>query len=74
MLDGMPLVLGIIGLASTVGAGWLGWTLIQTHTMSACDRRDRPDAAEDPTEVDDFDELPTPPPQYAKSRHIPLHH
>lgn len=26
-----PLVLGILGVASTLVAGWLGWTLTQTH-------------------------------------------
>jgi uncharacterized membrane protein len=26
-----PLVLGILGLAATVTAGWLGWTLVQTY-------------------------------------------
>jgi uncharacterized membrane protein len=26
-----PLVLGVLGLASTMIAGWLGWTLVQTH-------------------------------------------
>jgi uncharacterized membrane protein len=26
-----PLVLGILGLCSTLVAGWLGWTLVQTH-------------------------------------------
>jgi uncharacterized membrane protein len=26
-----PLVLGILGVLSTTVAGWLGWTLVQTH-------------------------------------------
>jgi uncharacterized membrane protein len=26
-----PLVLGILGILSTLTAGWLGWTLVQTH-------------------------------------------
>lgn len=26
-----PLVLGILGVLSTMIAGWLGWTLVQTH-------------------------------------------
>lgn len=26
-----PIVLGVLGLVSTVTAGWLGWTLVQTH-------------------------------------------
>jgi uncharacterized membrane protein len=26
-----PIVLGILGLLSTVTAGWLGWTLVQTY-------------------------------------------
>jgi uncharacterized membrane protein len=26
-----PLVLSLIGIVSTLAAGWLGWTLVQTH-------------------------------------------
>jgi uncharacterized membrane protein len=32
-----PLVLGVVGLASTVTAGWLGWTLVQTHHVGVQD-------------------------------------
>ena len=72
--DGTPLVLGIIGLASTMAAGWLGWTLVQKHHVGV-----RPTeylhANEELDEIDDLDELPTPPPMYpSKPRHIPIRH
>ncbi|HUJ58121.1 MAG TPA: DUF2231 domain-containing protein [Kofleriaceae bacterium] len=71
-----PLVLGLIGIGCTLVAGWLGWTLVQTHhvgikptTLTAKPMV----AAED---IDDLDELelpmstttPAEPPRY------PLHH
>lgn len=31
LADGAPLVLSILGVLSTVAAGWFGWTLTQTH-------------------------------------------
>jgi uncharacterized membrane protein len=33
-----PLVLGIIGVFSLLGAGWFGWTLVQTHHVGVVDR------------------------------------
>ncbi len=55
-----PLVLGLIGCASTVVAGALGWTLVQTHHVGV-----KPTMhggyARSPAEVDDLDELVAPP-------------
>jgi len=51
-----PLVLSILGVLSTVTAGWLGWTLVQTHHVGVHPSRyDRAGVA--PDEVDDLDEL-----------------
>ena len=70
--DGAPLVLGLIGVASTLAAGALGWTLVQTHHVGV-----KPTTHEghtrSPEEVDDLDELIVPPgspigPAY------PMHH
>ncbi len=50
-----PLVLGIVGLLSTLTAGMLGWTLVQTHHVGI-----RPTvygSHRDPSVVDDLDEL-----------------
>jgi len=51
-----PLVLGIVGLLSTLTAGMLGWTLVQTHHVGI-----RPTVygsqQRDPSVVDDLDEL-----------------
>lgn len=54
-----PLVLSILGLLSTGAAGWLGWTLVQTHHVGV--RPTRYDTiARSPEEVDDLDELEQP--------------
>jgi len=53
-----PLVLGIIGLASTVVAGALGWTLVQTHHVGV--RPTEFGVARAPDEIDDLDELVVP--------------
>ncbi|HSD89972.1 MAG TPA: DUF2231 domain-containing protein [Kofleriaceae bacterium] len=51
-----PLVLSILGVLSTVTAGWLGWTLVQTHHVGVHPSRyDR--AGISPDQVDDLDEL-----------------
>lgn len=50
-----PLVIGIVGLLSTITAGMLGWTLVQTHHVGV-----RPTvygSQRDPSVVDDLDEL-----------------
>jgi len=33
-----PLVLSIIGTLSLLGAGWFGWTMVQTHHVGVLDR------------------------------------
>jgi uncharacterized membrane protein len=33
-----PLVLSILGALSLLGAGWFGWTLVQTHHVGVIDR------------------------------------
>lgn len=33
-----PLALSILGVLSTLAAGWLGWTLVQTHHVGVKDR------------------------------------
>lgn len=50
-----PLVLSIIGLASTMVAGALGWTLVQTHHVGV--RPTQHGVMRAPDEVDDLDEL-----------------
>ncbi len=68
-----PLVLGIIGLLSTMTAGALGWTLVQTHHVGV-----KPTAhvatGRAPAEVDDLDELQIPPVTApVPEQHIPFH-
>ena len=55
-----PLVLSIIGLASTMVAGALGWTLVQTHHVGI--RPTQHGLARSPEEIDDLDELVQEPP------------
>jgi uncharacterized membrane protein len=52
-----PLVLSIIGLGSTMVAGALGWTLVQTHHVGV---RPTQYTARAPEEIDDLDELVAP--------------
>jgi uncharacterized membrane protein len=52
-----PLVLSIIGLGSTMVAGALGWTLVQTHHVGI---RPTQYTARPPEEIDDLDELVSP--------------
>jgi len=53
--DAAPLVLGIVGLASTGIAGALGWTLVQTHHVGV--KPTERHGVRLPEEVDDLDEL-----------------
>lgn len=62
-----PLVLGIIGLLSTVTAGALGWTLVQTHHVGV--RPTTHVTVRPAEEVDDLDELVVPP----TGRHVEIH-
>ena len=58
---GGPLVLSVLGILSTVTAGWLGWTLVQTHHVGVKPTRfDR--AGVDIDDLDDLDEIPAPEP------------
>ncbi|MDB4954731.1 MAG: Rieske (2Fe-2S) oxidoreductase [Myxococcales bacterium] len=50
-----PIVLGLIGLASTAIAGYLGWTLVQTHHVGVAPTRQHVHGSID--EVDDLDEI-----------------
>ena len=55
-----PLVLTIIGVASTAVAGALGWTMVQTHHVGIKPTRfDRVGVA--PEDLDDLDEIPDQP-------------
>ncbi|HTL35071.1 MAG TPA: DUF2231 domain-containing protein [Kofleriaceae bacterium] len=64
-----PLVLALAGIASTLVAGWLGWTMVQTHHVGIKPTRfDRVGVA--PEDLDDLDEIPDqpePPPATAGS-------
>lgn len=53
--DTAPLVLGVVGLLSTITAGMLGWTLVQTHHVGI--RPTRQGGLRRADEVDDLDEL-----------------
>jgi uncharacterized membrane protein len=50
-----PLVLGIVGLLSTMVAGALGWTLVQTHHVGI--KPTQRDIARPLDDIDDLDEL-----------------
>lgn len=51
-----PLVLSLLGVLSTMTAGWLGWNLVQTHHVGVHPSRyDR--GYVNPASVDDLDEL-----------------
>ncbi|HTR51978.1 MAG TPA: DUF2231 domain-containing protein [Kofleriaceae bacterium] len=67
-----PFVLAVLGCAATVCAGWLGWTMVQTHHVGV-----RPTthafAPEDLDRVDDLDEL-VPPVAPRAPTDIPLSH
>ncbi len=58
--DATPLVLGLIGVASTLAAGWLGWTMVQTHHVGVKPTTHM-NYAHGPEDVDDLDELVTMP-------------
>ena len=56
--DTAPLVLGIVGLLSTITAGMLGWALVQTHHVGI--RPTRQGSVRPVEEIDDLDELIVP--------------
>jgi len=67
-----PFVLSVLGCAATVCAGWLGWTMVQTHHVGV-----RPTthgvAPDELDHVDDLDEL-VPPVAPRAPTDIPLRH
>lgn len=71
--DAAPIAFGILGLLSTVTAGWLGWTLVQTHHVGV--KPSQHVASGLPREdVEDLDELVMPPPTTVSVRHIEVQH
>ena len=69
--DTGPLVLAIIGCASTVIAGALGWTMVQTHHVGV--KPTEYHGLRTPEEVDDLDELIVPASGQPNAG-FPLHH
>ncbi|HEY5939081.1 MAG TPA: DUF2231 domain-containing protein [Kofleriaceae bacterium] len=55
----VPLVLSIVGVLSLLVAGWLGWTMVQTHHVGV-----KPSfrAARSVPASEDYDDVVTPPP------------
>ena len=55
----VPLVLAIVGVLALLAAGWLGWTMVQTHHVGV-----KPSfrAARPVAPSDDYDDVVTPPP------------
>jgi uncharacterized membrane protein len=52
-----PLLLSVLGVLSTLVAGWLGWAMVQTHHVGIKPTRfDRVGVA--PEDLDDLDEIP----------------
>lgn len=55
-----PIILSVLGALSTVVAGYLGWTMVQTHHVGVKPTRfDRVGVA--PEDLDDLDEIPDQP-------------
>lgn len=68
-----PLVLSLCGVAITIGAGWFGWMMVQTHHVGVkpTTRTTSPGAIET---VDDLDEMIIPPtPTVVHDGEIPFH-
>jgi uncharacterized membrane protein len=55
LANAAPLILSILGLCSTLAAGWLGWTLVQTHHVGV--KPTERAVARPVHEIDDLDEL-----------------
>lgn len=62
---GLPLLLSVVGAASTVLAGWFGWALVQTHHVGIKPTRHTAASTATPEVVDDLDEMIMPPGTYA---------
>jgi len=74
VMFGAPLVLSLIGCALTVGAGWLGWKMVQTHHVGVKPTL-HTGRGETYEEIDDLDELVLPPGTYRTTeRGTPMHH
>ncbi|HEY3801032.1 MAG TPA: DUF2231 domain-containing protein [Kofleriaceae bacterium] len=68
---GAPLVLSLCGVAATVGAGALGWTLVQTHHVGVTPTEE-PIADRPAAQVADLDAIFPPVPRTRDTLH--LHH
>jgi uncharacterized membrane protein len=66
-----PLALSILGVLSTVAAGWLGWTMVQTHHVGV--KPARSDRADRDVDVDDLDK-PRMPASYNEVYRTTLRH
>jgi uncharacterized membrane protein len=69
-----PLTLGVLGALSTTVAGYLGWTMVQTHHVGI---KPTQLAVRDREDVDDLDELPEArewPRNYAETYSTTLRH
>lgn len=72
--DAAPLVITILGLLATVAAGWLGWTLVQTHHVGIKPTRHVLAEPAPRDRIDDLDELDLPfDGERERVRHIPVH-
>ena len=67
-----PLALSILGVLSTLAAGWLGWTLVQTHHVGIKPAQFGRDVDPD-FHVDDLDQ-PRMPASYVETYRTTLHH
>lgn len=68
-----PLALSILGVLSTLAAGWLGWTLVQTHHVGIKPSEYGSDVEPD-SDVDDLDREPRMPPTYAETYRTTIRH
>jgi uncharacterized membrane protein len=69
-----PLALSILGVLSTLAAGWLGWTLVQTHHVGVLGSRTATAGATG-IDVDELDrEQPQMPPSYQETYRTTIRH
>lgn len=66
-----PLALSILGVLSTLAAGWLGWTMVQTHHVGVKPGRD---ILEGPAISDADRPRPQMPPTYVETYRTTLRH
>jgi uncharacterized membrane protein len=67
-----PLALSILGVLSTLAAGWLGWTLVQTHHVGVKPAQFGNDVVDDDIELDR--NHPVMPPTYVETYRTTLRH